>query len=437
MIIIVVLILSIVLQIVAFVIAIRLIRVSRRKLAWVLLAFAFLFMGIYRGLDLIPWLGLEKLVSVHPNIPYFISIIISILIALGVVFLSQFLHSLKRTSQFQRAAEKRFRVLFNSTSDFIAVLDHDGNFVEVNENTCDVLGFTKTELLTRRLNDILSSRYLNILDRVVDKIADPGRLIIEAEYKAKNGMIIPVEISTRKIELGGEKCIVFVGRDITERKELQKKILKTIIDTEEKERKRFAKDLHDGLGPLLSTIKLYINELESEDVEEKEKKDYIKYTSELIDEAVTSTRNISNNITPNVISNYGLVKSVESFVNKINKMQQISISFKTINIDSRFDETLELILYRILTELINNTLKHASAAHVLIVLELLSQKLILTYKDDGIGFDLRQVLQSDKGGMGLRNIFSRIESINGAIEFEEGIDKGTEVSIKLDVEPAR
>ncbi|MDZ7741675.1 MAG: PAS domain S-box protein [Bacteroidota bacterium] len=428
------LILSILLQLIAFFIAIRLIRVSRRRLAWVLLAIAFLFMGIRRSIELFGWLQQGDYTEIYTNLSYFIGIAVSILIALGVILLSNVLHSLKKTEQFRKAAEQRFRILFNSTSDFILVSDLNGDFVEVNENTCTVLGYSKTEMLTKNFNDIVTSRYLNKINKEVKNITLEGKLIFEAEYKSRDGDIIPVEINARQVVIHDVSFIICVARDITERQELRKKILKTIIETEEKERRRFAKDLHDGLGPLLSTIKLYINELESKDIEEKEKDDYIKYTSELIDEAVSNTRNISNNITPNIITNYGLVRSLDSFVGKVNKTQQFDIKFKAIGMEGKFDETIELIMYRIITELINNTIKHASAKNVLIVLELLNNKLILTYRDNGIGFNPREVLESEKAGMGLKNIISRISSINGHISINENTDKGTEVIIKVDVE---
>lgn len=434
MVVIIALILSIILQILAFIIALRLIRVSRRKLAWILFAIAFLFLAIRRSFELVSWLKGEHSTEIFANISYFIGIVISILIAISVIILSRVLHSLKRTEEFRKAAEQRFRTLFNSTTDFIIVVDFDGNFIEVNQNTCKILGCTKTELLTKRFNDILTSKYFDILKSKLGNLSETGRYIFEAEYFTKDGRVIPVEINARFLRLGSEQYIICIARDITERKEVRKKILKTVIETEEKERRRFAKDLHDGLGPLLSTIKLYINEIESEEADEQEKKDYIKYTSELIDEAVSSTRTISNNITPNIISNYGLVRSLESFCNKINKTQQISVNFKTIQIEEKFDETIELILYRIITELINNTLKHASAKNIDVILELLNRKLILIYRDDGVGYSLEKVLNEDSGGMGLKNIISRINSINGSFSFNESINKGSELKIRIDVE---
>ena len=423
---------TVILQLIASVIAFKLIRVSRGPLAWVLIAIAFLMLAGQRIVDLIDFYSEYSAVRIIDNLNYVFGLFTSILLTIGVILIARVLYSYKRTEEIRKTSEQRFRTLFNNTSDLVIVLDKEGNLVETNLSASEALGYSKTELLTRNITDFISSGYPDFLKEIHEELKKKDRYIFEVDYLSKTGDLIPVEVNVKPLNLNREEFLICISRIITDRRELRKKILKTIIDTEEKERKRFAKELHDGLGPLLSTIKLYINELESEDIDAKEKKEYINYSNELIDEAVANTRTISNNITPNIISSYGLVKSLESFCNKVNKSQKIEVNFKTIHIDQPFDETIELMLYRIVTELINNTIKHASARKITIVLELLNLKLILTYKDDGIGFNLKKVLEEDKSGMGLRNIISRINSINGSYSFNDSSDKGTEIIIKVD-----
>jgi signal transduction histidine kinase len=152
-----------------------------------------------------------------------------------------------------------------------------------------------------------------------------------------------------------------------ERKISERRVLNAIIRTEERERKRFAKDMHDGIGPLLSTIKLYMNELISEDVEKKEKEESMDYINKLIDDALSGIRTISNNLTPRVIDEYGLVSAINEFCNSINKTHKLAIDFKSpdkLNLSNH----IEINLFRIINELINNTLRHADAskAHIII-----------------------------------------------------------------------
>jgi PAS domain S-box-containing protein len=430
----IILIITVALQLTVAIMAFRLIRVSRGPVAWVLISIAFSLLAGQRIVELIDSFSLQAGNRMIDNINYLTGLFTSILITIGVSFIARILTSYKKTEDIRKVSEQRYRTLFNNTSDLIIVFDKKGNLIETNLAVSEALGYSKTELMTKNISDLTSSSHADILIDINIKLKGSDKYIFEAEYVSKNGTNIPVEINTKPLNLNREEYLICISRIITERREMRKKILKTIIDTEEKERKRFAKELHDGLGPLLSTIKLYINELEAENIESKEKKEYINYSNELIDEAVTNIRTISNNITPNIISGYGLVKSIESFCNKINKTQQIEVRFKTINIEGKFDETIELIFYRIVTELISNTIKHASASQINIVLEFLNNKLILTYKDDGVGFNLKEVLDDEKSGMGLKNIISRINSINGSYYFNENTGQGTEITIKVDAD---
>jgi len=227
--------------------------------------------------------------------------------------------------------------------------------------------------------------------------------------------------------------ILSVVRNIGTRKETEREILSTVIRTEERERERFAKDMHDSVGPLLSTIKLYVNELKSPNLETEERTDFVNQTNEILDEAITSIRTISNNLMPRVIHKYGLIKALESFCDKVNKTNKINIQFDTKHISDRLDQNLELILFRVITELITNTLKHANAKNISIELEKSSNKIIMSFKDDGIGFDIDKIMNSEHLGMGLKNIISRIKSINGDYHFISFPDNGFQIRVNIDL----
>ncbi|MGD0711052.1 MAG: sensor histidine kinase, partial [Bacteroidales bacterium] len=210
----------------------------------------------------------------------------------------------------------------------------------------------------------------------------------------------------------------------------------SIIEAEEKERKRVAKDLHDGLGPLLSSVKLYVNELQSADTAEAEKKEMLKYTNELIDDAVSSTRTIANNLMPGVISDYGLVKALHSFCEKLNVAKSVNISFNTKDETRRYDATLEITLYRVLMELINNSIKHASAKNIAITFGEENKLLSILFTDDGKGFDVAKTLSNPNRGMGLNNIINRVKSLQGTYEFSSKAGQGTMVKIEIDLRSA-
>ena len=330
-----------------------------------------------------------------------------------------------------KQSEDRFRTIFNSTTDNILMIDLQGNILEANEAACQDLGYSREELQRMDIIDIKSERYKKLVFDHRRRVIEEGRLTYESEHMSRQGVMIPMEMNSRLIEYRDEKFILIVARNISERREVERKILSAVIQAEEKERERFSKDMHDGLGPLLSTIKLYVNELASEDLKSEEKDSYVKYTNELVDEAIASARNISNNLMPRIILDYGLVTAVDAFCKRVNQANQVKISFTARHMDQVFDHNTELILFRVITEMINNTIKHASATQARLVLERKGNTTHLEYHDNGKGFDTGAAMLNQEGGMGLKNIVSRIKSINGVVKIESNPEQGSSFYIEI------
>ncbi|NOY49994.1 MAG: tetratricopeptide repeat protein [Chlorobi bacterium] len=226
----------------------------------------------------------------------------------------------------------------------------------------------------------------------------------------------------------------FKNKQMAERRRLQqqneRKVLDISIETEYKERKRFAEDLHDGLGVLLSALKLYINEIEGTE-NRAERNKIIRQSNKMLDEAITNARNISNNIMPAALKNNGLETALCSFADKINATSQIKIEIIAKNIKKHYPNSLEMNLYRILTEMINNTLKHASASEIKISLVQKSDKMFISYYDNGRGFDYEKVMKSGNKGMGLENTLGRISSIGGKCSMKSKPGSGFFAGIEL------
>ncbi len=328
-------------------------------------------------------------------------------------------------------SEERFRKLFDSTGDAIFVTDVEENIVEINPAACESLGYSRAELLKMKISDIKSEKYKPFVGQNRENIYKNGLYYFESEHVGKNGEHFPVEFTSRVFKIGENNLILSVVRDISKRVEFERQILSAVITGEERERQRFAREMHDGLGPLLSALKLYVNELKSISIDEEERKMLITQSNELIDEAVNTTRTISNNLMPTILQSYGLNKAVQTFCDKVNKTNKLNIIYKTENIEEKFDTNLELILFRVISELINNTIKHAKAKNVDILLEKNSNVLTLIYSDDGIGFAAESMLRADSGGNGLKNIISRIKSINGKCYFGKGPTDGFNIKIEI------
>ena len=228
-----------------------------------------------------------------------------------------------------------------------------------------------------------------------------------------------------------QKIFKYMKRVEESRRLTEKMFLNTIIQTEEKERKRFAKDLHDGLGPLLSSVKMSVSTLAQMNQDDASR-EIIENTELVINESIKSIKEISDNLSPHVLSNFGLVRALSNFINKINIAKTIRNSLITELKDERFDPNVEVVLYRVVCELINNTIKHAQAKKINISLLIDSEYLTIVYKDDGKGFDVSKIVEQQGGnGMGFSNIYSRINSLKGEINIESENKKGTQVTIKV------
>jgi PAS domain S-box-containing protein len=350
--------------------------------------------------------------------------------AIAVIGIARLLYGLNKSEQARAESENHFKTLFHNSSDEIFLADVDGDFLEVNQVACDSLGYQEDELLRKNFRDIKTPKFVEKVDENIQLILARGKHTYESEHLARSGKVLSLEVKSRLINYRGEKAILSIARDITERKQIERNILQAVINAEERERERIAQEIHDGLGPIMSAIKLYVNELESDDLSVEERTDFMAKTNEILDEAITSTRTIANNLTPRVIIDFGLVRAIDSFCKKLNLSQKIDIIYEA-DMNERFDQTIELVLYRVVTELLNNSIKHASANKIEIYLEKSEDILQLTYMDDGIGFNLDKVLNKEGGGMGLKNIISRLLSINGTYKIHSKEETGTLVVVEV------
>ncbi len=222
----------------------------------------------------------------------------------------------------------------------------------------------------------------------------------------------------------------FLKRVEIDRTKSEKRVINAIIMTEENERKRFANDLHDGLGPLLSTIKMSMSAL-GERVNDQSGSIILNNTNHLINEAINTIKDISNNLSPHVLSNFGLSSALSAFTMKINQTKVIEVDFKS-NMDKvRFENEKEVVMYRAACELINNSIRHSGASRIEIELNKHEKFITLQFNDNGRGFDTSIIGKEDGKGMGLSNIDTRVKSIDGVFILESTPGKGTSALIKI------
>lgn len=251
----------------------------------------------------------------------------------------------------------------------------------------------------------------------------------DSTAKAPNELYIWLDaVASLCIAVGvlyAHKLFTYIGHLDHQRKLTNKRILTAVLRTEEKFRSRYSRELHDGMGPLLSSAKMSMSVL-AKRAEDDENRELIASTSAVIDEAIRSLREISNNLSPQVLNDFGLVRGISNFINKNPQLRTIEMRFDTNLRKERFGHDIEVILYRVICELINNSLKHSGCTKIELDLQLVYDRIYLTYRDNGRGFDTQAVADY---GMGMSNLTSRIHSLGGTIEITSQPNKGMAASI--------
>lgn len=211
--------------------------------------------------------------------------------------------------------------------------------------------------------------------------------------------------------------------------EIQHKVYNAVIEGEEGERSRVARELHDGISPILATIKLYAQSLK--DASDTNLRSALSEKIEkTINEAIRSISDISNNLSPHVLQNFGLIPALRNFIEKLDELLTLEFHLE-FNLSKSYGNTIEITIYRIITELINNSIKYSNANNIHILLND-NGPMYLKYRDDGIGFDYHSALESKKG-MGLFNIQNRVKSLLGHVKFTSSKGKGFMLEIEIPV----
>lgn len=198
--------------------------------------------------------------------------------------------------------------------------------------------------------------------------------------------------------------------------QIQQEKLASILEGQENERTRIAKELHDGIVQDLTVLKMNLTKNESKEILESK---ISKITKEL--------RELSYQMMPITLKELGLISALEDLFDRSFTQKGITFNFESFFLEKRLDEKIEVNIYRICQELINNTLKHAHATEINVILRKKDNLLTLIFEDNGTGFDILNV----KNGIGLTSLKSRLEAIKGEIEFDSTLSKGTTAYIKI------
>lgn len=230
-----------------------------------------------------------------------------------------------------------------------------------------------------------------------------------------NGMIITIE-------------------DITKAKNAQLDNFSAMLEGQEIERRRLAKEIHDGIGPLMSTIKLNLDGLKNDvDVKEAKATKKIVAMEELVQSVSTDLRSISHALMPSALVDFGLVMALQNLCSKANDSGKVNIEFYHSGMKERLPQNIELSLFRITQELLNNAFKYAQAETISVQLIQHPDAIMLTVEDDGVGFDPQKLADLLDKGIGLQNIQTRVKTLEGTLNIETQLGRGVMTTIEVPI----
>lgn len=210
-------------------------------------------------------------------------------------------------------------------------------------------------------------------------------------------------------------------------KEHQLVAMQSVLKGQEEERSRLAKDLHDGVGGLLSGVKLSLSTMKGNVFLTEENAQSVNNVIVQLDHSIAELRRVSHNMMPESLIKYGLKEALENYCENLNLSGKIKVQLQAYGMEKRMEQNTEIVLYRIVQELLNNTIRHADAKNVLIQLSQSDDTFNLTVEDDGKGFDMATA--GAKGGAGLANIKARAEYLGATVDFRSVTEEGTSVSV--------
>jgi PAS domain S-box-containing protein len=316
-------------------------------------------------------------------------------------------------------------------------LDMHGKFLDVNEACCQMTGYSREELLSLSISDLDANKSVPELAlQHMQHILKSGGDRFETRYRRKNGRLIEVEVIATSLRLSGNYIFKFF-RDVTERKRAEEELRslhRRVIEVQEAERLRLAFEIHDGINQLIASVKMRLKNVELSLPRLKPAaREILSRCDQLLARALEENRRIARNLRPSDLDDFGLFAACRNFCDEMQLRTNLEIQCRIPASTKRLPPAIELNLFRIVQEAINNIEKHARAQTIKVQLGFRGNSIHLRIQDDGRGFDLHAPSPSRNRshGIGLTNMRERASSLGGTCKIQSLAQKGTTITVTV------
>jgi PAS domain S-box-containing protein len=323
-----------------------------------------------------------------------------------------------------------FLSIYNAVTELIIILDNNQNISDINSSVCSLFNIELNEVIGKSIYHIIGDKKSTFskFERIKD--SSINSYTFEAEIDYNNIKIIGLLTSSKIIDrVNNKQGFLIKIKDITQAKKTEQRIIQTIIRTEN-EQKRMADDLHDSLAQEVAMAKLMVTNLEV--YGEKNDQNFnklIQTSKHILDEAITHIREICYNLMPSVLIKGNIEIALSEFVKKLNSQNIIRFHYKSEGNFDNLNSEIEIVIFRIVQEFINNSIKHSKAKNVTIVTKINGDNnFFIELKDDGVGFNLKK-LKPNTDGRGINNLKTKVNAFEGEYSLTSKENEGTRLKI--------
>ncbi len=342
-----------------------------------------------------------------------------------------------------RASRKRFQTVFEQSSLGMKIINADLRIVMVNRSLTKILGYSEEELLGANIVDLSHPDFKSAWEHLREQLWSNSRqsFSIDACLIRKDRSSLWCHLNSITFEDHGETLGYTVIEDISERKRLeqlekdmqeqrlllqqQAEVVKATLLTQEKERERIAEGLHNSLGQLLFAAQIELNQVSFTAQSEKDRA-ALKKAADLLYSSIRECRQISHQLMPVILHDYGLKAAIEGICRDMPGVVAFSSHIQLLT--PKNDRSFEIVVYRLIQELVLNISKHSEATRGLISITENTREVVITVEDNGIGFDREKV----KGeGIGLASVRNNVNLLNGSFSLKSAPGEGTKITVSL------
>lgn len=368
----------------------------------------------------------------------------------GTMGTSQDITERKAAEERLRQSEKRFATVFQANPAAISITTlADGRFVEINQSYLDLSGFTRQELIGHTLEDIGIERKPEAREKLVQRLLAAESHMLQGDllhFHTKDGQARDCLTSHTLIEIDDQPCIAFIAMDINERMEVERRLrirsqelqllTAKLAETEEAERHRLARELHDQVGQSLALLGFKLNMVQSQLSDPQtgidDQEDELDDALDLVNEVSKGIRSVMDDLRPMVLIDYGLAAAINWYADRFRSRTDLAVEVNCPALVPRLPQEAANAFFRIVQEALTNTFRHARANYVTLILRDEDGRVTLEIADDGVGFDLSATQEArQRRSWGMINMRERATGVGATFAVETQVGQGTTIRVQI------